>query len=332
MKRTITFLFLISILLSACNDEGDMNVSSDLRLRHKGADMPIWVRGNIASGKLILYLHGGPGDCAMCYRYYFKELEPNYAMAYWDQRIAGSSSGNTDVGTLTYAQFLEDTELVVDLLRQQFPNVDIHLMGHSFGVELGWQYLAKPANQAKVKGFIAVNGIYSSYRWLYNMREWVLARATALNDVGAKNFVLENPLEQKSILSYPWIDLYRHMYRLDGNPVSLYSDASFVGNYVFFSPNLTFAQFTHGKHYGDVTETDGLVFEKADDLQNITIPVALFWGEKDGVVPVALAHETYDLLTQTSREVVLFTESWHEPFVTEHKKFIEATRQFVAGH
>ncbi len=332
MKPVYLSFLLILILLSACNDEGDLNVTRDLRLRHKGADMPIWVRGNMASGKLILYLHGGPGDCAMCYRYYFKELESTYAVAYWDQRIAGSSSGNTDVSTLTYAQFLEDTELVIDLLRQQFPDVDIYLMGHSFGVELGWQYLAKTANQAKVKGFMVVNGIYSSYRWLYNMREWVLARATELNDLDAKNFALENPLEEESILSYPWIELYRHMYRLDGNPVSLYSDASFVSNYVFFSPNLTFAQFTHGKHYGDVTESDGLVFEKADDLQNIGIPIALFWGEKDGVVPVAMAHETYDLLTQTSRELVLFTESWHEPFVTENKKFITATRLFVDNH
>ncbi|HCZ35543.1 MAG TPA: alpha/beta hydrolase [Cytophagales bacterium] len=329
MKSVVLSFLFISVLLSACNSDDEQNIIQDLRLRHKGADMPIWVRGNIASGKLILYLHGGPGDCAMCYRHYFKELENSYGLAYWDQRIAGSSSGVTDVNTLTYTQFLEDTELVIDLLRKQYPNVDIYLMGHSFGVELGWQYLAKPANQVKVNGFMAVNGIYSSYRWLHNMREWVLARATELNDADAKNFVLENPLEQESILSYPWLELYRHMYRLDGNPVSLYSDASFVSNYIFFSPNLTFAQFTHGKHYGNVTETDGLVFEKADDLQNITIPVALFWGEKDGVVPVALAYETRDLLTQTSVELVLFNGSWHEPFVTENKKFIEAMRVFM---
>jgi pimeloyl-ACP methyl ester carboxylesterase len=330
MQRFITILFLLSILFACREDE--LDVSRNLRLRHKGADMPIWVRGNVASGKMILYLHGGPGDCSMCYRYYFKDLEQNYAIAYWDQRIAGSSSGNTDVSTLTYVQFLEDTELVIDLLRQEFPNVDLYLMGHSFGVELGWQYLAKPTNQAKVKGFIAVNGIFSSYRWLANMHEWVLNRATELNDADAKNFVLENPLVAESILSYPWIELYKHMYRLEGNPVSLYSNASFVSNYIFFSPNLTFAQFTHGKHYGEVTETDGLLFEKAEDLQNITIPVVLFWGEKDGVVPVGVAHETSDLLTQSAHETVLFSESWHEPFVTENQKFISATRLFVDSH
>lgn len=327
MHRFAFSFFLISILFACQEDETD--ITYDLRLRHKGADMPVWVRGNIASGKMILFLHGGPGDCAMCYRYYFKDIENSFAIAYWDQRIAGSSSGVTDVSTLTYAQFLEDTELVIDLLKAQFPNTELYLMGHSFGVELGWQYLAKPVNQAKVKGFIAVNGIYSSYRWLYNMREWVLARADERNDQRARNFALENPLDPETILSYPWLTLYRHMYRLDGNPVSLYSDGRFVTNYTFFSPNLTFAQFTHGKHYGNVTETDGLVFEKGNDLQNITIPVALFWGEKDGVVPVAVANETFGLLTQTQPELILFTESWHEPFVTENKKFIEAARLFL---
>lgn len=332
MKPTRLLFILIALAFLACSDNDELNLKRDIRLRHKGADMPIWVRGNIASGKLLLFLHGGPGDCSMCYRYYLKAIEEDYAVAYWDQRIAGSSSGKVDVSTLTYEQFLEDTELVVDLLRNQFPGARIYLMGHSFGVELGWQFLAKPANEAKVNGFIAVNGTYSSYSWLFNMRKWVLEKADERNDSEATSFAIQNPLVAESIISYPWEDLYRHMMRLDGNPVSLYSDNSFVINYAFFTPNLPFAVFTHGKHYGTVTNTDGLQFEKGDDLSGIQIPVGLFWGEKDGVVPVAVAEETNALLVRTTRDLVRFENSWHEPFVTENEKFIKATKAFLDNH
>lgn len=37
--------------------------------------MPVWVRGNIASNKLVLYLHGGPGDCSICYRDYLQTID-----------------------------------------------------------------------------------------------------------------------------------------------------------------------------------------------------------------------------------------------------------------
>jgi pimeloyl-ACP methyl ester carboxylesterase len=331
MKKYFYFLYL-AFFFFGCDDPHGTSTSRNLRLRHGGADMPIWVRGNLASNKLLLFLHGGPGDCAMCYRHYLQGIESEFAVAYWDQRLAGSSSGRVDVRTLTYAQFKEDTELVIDLLRQEFPNSQIYLMGHSFGVELGWQYLTDPGHAGNVHGFIAVNGIHSSYRWLYHLREWVVVKAREKEDLSAQSFVEQHPVDPATILQYPWQELYRHMLRIGGNPVSLYSDKKFLAQYAFMSPNLAFAQFTHGKHYGTVTSTDGLLFEKGDALKNVTVPVGLFWGTRDGVVPVAVATEMDALLMNTTREWVRFEQSWHEPFVSETDRFVNETIAFLKRH
>lgn len=330
MKSLLHFLIVIVGvgLLTGCTGD-DTKIEADLRLRHKGADMPVWVRGNVASGKILLFLHGGPGDCSMCYRYYLKPVEEEFGVAYWDQRIAGSSSGVVDVQTLNYKQFLEDTELVVSLIRQQFPESKIYLMGHSFGVELGWQFITTGNNESQVEGFIAVNGIFSSYRWLDLMRDWVIREATIADHSEIKAFAEANVITPENITSYPWEKLYRYMYDLGGNPVSVYSDAGFVTNYVLASPNLTFAQFTHGKHFDQVVNTDALTFEKGSLLQNVTIPVGLFWGEKDGIVPYEMATETKAALTSTTAEIVTFSESWHEPFITENAKFVGSVIAFL---
>ncbi|WP_128547639.1 alpha/beta fold hydrolase [Larkinella soli] len=322
------FTSLVTLFFS-CEKEDLTEVGQTFHLRHKGADMPIWVRGNLSSNKIVLYLHGGPGDCAMCYRHYLKGLENSVAVAYWDQRIAGSSSGKVDLKTLNYEQFGEDAYYTVKLLKERYPNAKIYLLAHSFGVELAWQFLTTGDNQKMVSGLMAVNGTFSTYRWLVQVREWVLREARKQNKPEVEKYAAENPVTRENLSTYQWEKLYRHMMDLGGNPVSLYDDKAFVVNYVFATPNTALGQFTHGKAYEQYGKVEMQKFEKSALLRNIRIPVALFWGVKDGVVPVGIAHETRDLLTATSASLVTFDASWHEPFVSETDRFIAEVLRFV---
>ncbi|GAB3511305.1 alpha/beta hydrolase [Spirosoma knui] len=330
--RTLLQLLVFGglLALSSCKDK-DTNPREDatLFLRHKGANMPIWVKGNQASNKLILFLHGGPGDCAMCYRYYLNGLEDDVMMAYWDQRVAGSSSGKVEESTLRYAQFNEDMELVVKLLQKQYPKAKIYLLAHSFGVELAWQYLTTPNNQQHVAGLITVNGMFSFFRWLYQVREWALREARLQKNSEAEAYLVAHPVTSQQMATIDWESIYRWMYKLGGNPVSLYSDRKFVLDYAFNSPNTALAQFTQAdayRYYGDV---ESRTYEKGALLQNVRVPVGLFWGTKDGIVPYEVSQETKALLTNTKVTSVSFSESWHEPFITENRRFIDAVRTFV---
>lgn len=321
--------FALALLLFSCRTDEPTAVERDLWLRHKGADMPVWVRGNLASGKLVLFLHGGPGDCAMCYRHYLKGLEADMAVAYWDQRVAGSSSGKVDPKTLTYAQFGEDAALVVKLLKQEFPAAEIHLLAHSYGVELAWQFLTTGDNQRLVRSLIAVNGTFSTHRWLHQIREWGLREAKAKGNTEAVAYLTANPVTRENLLAYDWQRLERTVHELGANPVSVYDDKGFLLHYAFASPNTALAQFTHFKHYGEWSKNELLGFEKGPLLGGVRIPVGLFWGKKDGVVPLEISGETAALLTGTTARQVVFDDSWHEPFLTETERFVREVVRFV---
>ncbi|WP_416865289.1 MAG: alpha/beta fold hydrolase [Imperialibacter sp.] len=325
MKKIL--ILMICSALFACSDD-TTDVKDTFYLRNDGADMPIWVRGNLDADKIVIFFHGGPGDCAMCYRYYLKGMESEVAVAYWDQRIAGSSSGNADPSSLTYEQFGEDAFYAVSLLRQQYPGKKIYIMAHSFGVELAWQFLTTGENQKMADGLLVVNGTFSNLRWMEIMREWVIREATARQDNKTLEFTETHPVNNTTVNDV-WVDYYRKMLDLDGNPLSLYENKKFVLNYVLFSPNTAMSQFAHGKAYNDYSEKVLFTFDKTEELSKITLPVKFLWGKKDGVVPIEVGDETERLLTSTTVDWTVFENSWHEPFVSENDKFIEAALSFV---
>jgi pimeloyl-ACP methyl ester carboxylesterase len=328
MKKILTLI--ICAALFSCSDD-TTDVKDTFYLRNDGADMPIWVRGNLDADKIVIFFHGGPGDCAMCYRYYLKGMESEVAVAYWDQRIAGSSAGNADPASLTYEQFGEDAFYAVSLLRQQYPGKKIYIMAHSFGVELAWQFLTTGENQKMVNGLLVVNGTFSNLRWMEIMRDWVMKEATARQDNKILEFAETHPVNNTTVNDV-WVDYYRKMLDLGGNPLSLYENKKFVLNYVLFSPNTAMSQFAHGKAYKDYSEKVLFTFDKTDDLSKITLPVKFLWGKKDGVVPIEVGNETEQLLTNTTVDWTVFENSWHEPFVSENDKFIEAALGFVKSN
>lgn len=329
IHKLLSFCLLLSLLACGDRDVVKPTEQTTLFLRNKGADMPIWISGNSQSNKIILFVHGGPGDCSMCYRYYLKGIERDAMVAYWDQRVAGSSSGKVSESTLRYTQYNEDMELVVKLLKKQYPNASIYLLGHSFGVELVWQYLTTGNNQQQVSGAMVVNGMYSFYNWLYHVREWALREARSQKNTEAETYLLANPVTTENTATIDWEGIYRWMYKLGGHPIWIYDDKKFIANYMFNSPNTALAQFTHEKAYSYYGAVDSRTFEKGPLLKNIRIPVALFWGVKDGVVPLEVGRSTKPLLTNARVTAVDFTESRHEPFVTETDKFTQAVLSFV---
>jgi len=93
-------------------------------------------------------------------------------------------------------------------------------------------------------------------------------------------------------------------------------------HYAFGSPNTALAQFTHSKAYGYYGDIESKTFEKGDLLKNVTVPIGLFWGAKDGIVPVEIGRQSRTLLTNSQVTWTTFEESWHEPFITQTADFV----------
>ena len=93
--------------------------SDTIFLENDGAYMPIEVVGNSSSSTLIVLIHGGPGSGAIMYYAKdsnFKPLEDRYQVAYFDQRLAGISQGNTDPHQLTLREYVDDLHKIVTII------------------------------------------------------------------------------------------------------------------------------------------------------------------------------------------------------------------------
>lgn len=335
MKNIITIFILIT-LLAACKKE-DLWMKGDFFfLRHKGADMPIWVRGNTQSNVFIIHLHGGPGSSSINagVEKIYLPLENNYAMVYWDQRGSGASQGKARAETITMEQFVEDLELVINLINTKYINSTIFLHGHSWGGALGAAFLGKGNNQNKVKGWIELNG---AHNWKLGMElsvEWVKNQA-------------DTSIAQNKDVAY-WTDaLNWYNQNTAINSIELMDKhAGYVNKANGFfhdldNPNLKrFSGWQFWSPSGDLNNDSyvkkQLIIELtksySDGLNNVTIPTLIMWGRHDGILPVELAQDAYEAMGTDSQQkhIFIFENSAHSPnreepdlFISEFKKFIE---------
>lgn len=335
MKNIILIVSIICLMVS-CQKEELWLEGDYFFLRHKGADMPIWVRGNTQSNVFILHLHGGPGGSSIDegVEKVYLPLESDYAMVYWDQRGSGASQGKAKAETITMEQFVEDLELVIDLINSKYNNPQIFLHGHSWGGALGAAFLGKGNNQSKVKGWIELDG---AHNWKLGMElsvEWVKDKANEYIDNGSEveywtevlNWYNLNPV----INSIELMDKHaEHVGKANG--------------YIYDFDNVNLTRFSGWQLWSPSGDLNNDSFVKkyliveltksySDGLNSVTIPTLIMWGRHDGILPVELAQEAYDAVGTDSlqKHIFIFENSAHSPnreepdlFIEEFKKFIE---------
>ena len=297
--------------------------------------MPVWVRGNTQSNVFILHLHGGPGGSSIDegVEKVYLLLENDYAMVYWDQRGSGASQGKAKAETITMEQFVEDLELVIDLINSKYNNPKIFLHGHSWGGAVGAAFLSTGNNQNKVKGWIELDG---AHNWKLGMElsvEWVKDKANEYiaqnNEIAYWTDVLNWYNQNPEINSMDLMD--KHAEHVDK-----------AGGYILNSNNPNLSRFTGSQLWspsGDLNK-DSFVKKQlfvelsksySEGLNNVTIPTLIMWGRHDGILPVALAQEAYDAMGTDSRQKHIFTfeNSAHSPNREEPDLFFEEFKRFI---
>src|SRR4030095_3430418 len=139
MKNIIPHIIalLLVLLIAGCKKEFtglSANANEIFWVTNNGADMPVRVMGNTSSKIIVLIVHGGPGDGSYDYTdYKTARLREKYGVAFWDQRNAGSASGNNNISKLSLPQMINDLEVIVKTLKFRYEESDIFLCAHSFG-------------------------------------------------------------------------------------------------------------------------------------------------------------------------------------------------------
>ncbi len=360
MKLRTYIIPLLTWVLVACSPDSirPNSESRDLLwLEHQGAQMPIWVEGNTASGTMILILHGGPGGNALIYNEtsitMATELETRYGVAYWDQRTSGNSRGSFDADEVTVDLMTEDLDLVVDLLKDQYgADLRVFLLGHSWGGYLGSYYLLDPLRQAKIAGWIDVDGAHNIpglTRDALDLLEDISLQQININSDNRKN----------------WEDL--HEFASTFNRNQLIDTDAFVevnlkaikAEKLAFSDGLTsdgeedpnellkgLLSFFFGKHNPLTGLTNKLqisntqILDEAiadplsDDLHRISLPTLLLWGTYDFIVPPNQGLDAFIKVGTPNQDkrLVYFEESGHSPMSNEPDKFVEEVINFIEAY
>lgn len=339
MKQLITInLLLLALIITSCKKESFYS-GDHFYVQNKGAEMPVFVKGNIESNTFILFLHGGPGGNSTLPSFMpvSKTLEQDYAFVYWDQRGSGLSTGNPDASTFTVDQFVEDLDLVVETLLLKYPNARIIFYGISWGGALGSAYLSTGDLQEKIDGFICMDSGHNLVDGLPKSVKFVENYAALKIDEGieieywqeAKDWCATEPdmTIKENYFKYDGYLSNTNAYRKDPNQSVEGPEVGLNGT---LNSYLSLSIFFNAKYL--VPNFNILELNLSKDMEKIKTPSIVIWGRHDGVNTIEMGYDAFNSIGGpdfTDKELVILENSAHEGYIEEQELFITTFRSFV---
>ena len=348
MKSYILFSITLLFLISSCRNELSLSPEANDRfhLEAEGAYLPVMVRGNTSSNKILLYIQGGPGLNTLDFAYvdypnWKNHIEKDYAVAYFDQRGLGNSQGNYSLDDITIDQYLEDIHQMVQLLQHRYPNTEIYLMGHSWGGWMTYLYAYTFRENPLIEGAIALNAPYTTdnndIRWtfrrefLLNISEEFIAEGVRVDyweevkDWVELHPAISTPEEQRqwNIYAYGGVAEFEAEVPLG---VREYAKVLFASSYNVFPTllNMNKADSVTRKLFRDARDIHVL-----DHLNQITAPILLVTGRYDDIAPPEELEHGFDLIGSEVKRFEVIPDAGHDSFINEPEMFREILKDFL---
>ena len=291
------------------------------------------IRGQDRSKPVLLFLSGGPGGSHLVTaRHCFADLERDYVVVTWEQPGAAKSYNAISPEDITLSTYLSDGAAVTDLLRNEFDQDRIYLMGESWGSALGLMLAREhPEHYRAFVGTGQMIDFLETERIDYRM---------ALDDARATgNQRLVNTLEEQGPPPYesgialktnaylsPLYGMSARTGQIHGAVFSTMDGPYGVEYglldkvYFFWGLYRTFDSF-----YGDLYPVD--LRRSAAEQQ---IPIHILQGRYDYNAPAGLVEDYCAQPSAPCRSLIYFEHSGHNPWQTENKLFIAHVRRAFA--
>ena len=342
LKPFILSLFLLSIL--SCQKEKitiGTTVQDLFYVENDGAKMPVLVEGNTASKVMVLFVHGGPGGTGIGFNNdenISTYLEKNYAVAYWDQRAAGTAQGN---GKLVFDAYVEDMAKVIAVLKYRYgADIKIFVFSHSWGGLIAPGFLTKNNNQNSVKGWINVAGAHNYYMNDSLTRAYLLSFG---KDQIAKNI---HQAEWQKIVDFSIANVPNYDYKISQNYATcafsaenyiddIYPSTGSISSLLTKGYPFSFFAFMSNAGSTQFSSLGNEIIRKeySTKLSMINIPVLCITGKYDFTVPMGLANEVMAKVSSKKKKLVILQHSGHicmdnepEAFYKEAVAFIEENK------
>lgn len=348
MKNRLFWLLMIAFSILSCTEQAEISTQADnfYHLKEEGAYLPLWVRGNTSSGKILLYIQGGPGlntlDVATVDYLGWKEtLEKDYAVAYYDQRGTGNAQGDFDWESISIDQYLVDLHKMVLLLKHHYPENEVYLLGHSFGGWLGYLYTLEYQQKSPVAGLIAANAPFTTDK---NEIRWTFRQAFLTN-------VAQEFVEQGHQLDY-WSEVLQwtqehsvietqeekrqwNRYVIEGLSAYEVEVPISVGKIIegiFFSSLNIFPSLLSIERLDKVAD---LLFEDEEGIDLLSrlgefnLPLLMITGRYDDIAPPEEFYYAFDRIGTAQKQLEILPDAGHDSFLNQPEMFREAVRRFV---
>ncbi len=343
MRYIILFLSIICFISCQRNDPND---TVDLiHVVREGASIPAYIYGNTNSETFLIILHGGPGGNGLEYKLgeFSDRLENDYAVVYTDQRGQGMSQSSANAPVNSLELMTEDVYSLALTLREKYgQDINLFLMGHSWGGLLGTSVMINDLFSQEFKGWIEVAGAHSFPQAYIQGHEHIdsictdmivnqiststyLSFQERLEDVNINEVTLDNFSVTNALAFEVEAQLLTDGITLTGDAENLLDYLKyqyFVNNYL---TSLTSGSATNGNLFAN----DLFSVDLTSQLKNITTPTLLLWGAYDMVVAPELGRQAFDEIEIEEKEFFLFLQSGHSPMDNETQLFTDKVIEFI---
>ena len=289
------------------------NSIAELRtLNVNGDEQYLLLRGADRNLPILLFVHGGPGMPAMYLAHDFqRDLEGHFIIVHWDQRSSGKSfKADASADQLSTSVLLNDMDVVVDFLREQFGAERIWLVGHSHGSYLGVLYARR--QEEKVCAFVGIGQVTDN--------------SAASPAFSLQRSFLEDRREQLGLEPGIAVDDSNLEDLLFKSGSELYGETSFVPLLLsgLMAPEYNLLDSLNVAK-GSSFSSRHMRYDMPRDLLanewQFNIPVALIMGRYDMVTPTQLANEYFDRIEAPLKAWFDVDEAAHFPHFEKPKRF-----------
>ena len=296
-----------------------------------GLEQWITIRGADVTKPLLLWLHGGPGSPQMPLAHHLDaRLEQAFVVVHWDQRGAGKSNhGGFEEATMRLERYVDDALELIAYLRGLLGHERIVLLGHSWGTQLGIELVA--AHAELFDACIGVSQVVDHDRATEIARDWLRSTidpAESPDDLRALE-IIEIPARRHSDYRAlaQLVDAYGGSF--DVPITQLAGIAARAPEYVVGD----YARLLCGMNRGGGPMHEGGIMANPDFITataSLDVPAYFFAGARDYNTPRVLVEAYVEVLEAPHKELVVFDQAAHLPFLAEPERFVDEVIR-VAG-
>lgn len=331
---------MMPLLLALLSCRGAIPGDDYFWFRSGDADMPVWVRGQLDQGTFVIFLQGGPGNPTQMVDAMFPGMTPTlderYGMVYYDQRASGVSVGNATPASLNVDQYVEDLDLLIDILHERYEIEHLFLWGVSWGGTLGNAYLLDAERQGRIDGWIEMDGGENQGLAYTLSRPQIMEFAESAISRGERTRYWEEALTyyQANPESLPAppdnIDHYLYVYDAGGYFYDPEDGFDSFLPYIFGGP---FGMTYFGnQRYVDRTFASDLI-NLHPQMGQIQTPTLMLWGREDLVVPLGVGQASFAALgtPEDEKTFVVLDETAHTVPTEAPQASLSAMEAFISG-